>query len=452
MTSMSVRGAVLVLAMGVCAFAPGVSAAAGPAEREPAAAVDEEAALDAALALCDQGRTDECLAQLDALATDAQWPRVRTQARTIAARMRTASGPATPVQETAPQSALPDDVTPTDRDEGGRILTLTTAAALGLSLYGPTMLILTEPDDGRTAVGLYMLTAGVSFAVPYALSSEGVPWGAANLGYYGGTRGALHGMLLAGLLGGTETTTKGAFGGAMGLSVLEGALGIVLGESQQVTPGEANAIGVGNDIGMFLMAMGWVAAADSVELDSPRGPAATMLVGAAAGAFGGLQLAHIDGLSWGDAETIRTAAILGGFAGGTIYAFADPQPDSATALGSLLGLGAIAGAVVGERLVVDRELSAGRAQLIELATYAGALAGAGTVFLLGGDAGRDYLTGLTIGGAAGFGLVFAGARDAPVLRRTADWLEQHGDILSSLQVGPAQVGPHTMGVSLGAAF
>ncbi len=449
MTSTWLRGAWLVLGMGLWTLVPAVSAAD---ERVPASFVDEEAALDAALAQCDQGQTDACLAALDELADHAQSPRVRTQARTIAGRMRAVPSVASPAQESAPQSALPDDVTPTDRDEGGRILTLTTATGLGLGLYAPAMLVLTEPSDSRTAVGLYMLTAGVAFAAPYALTADGVSWGAANLGYYGGTRGALHGFLLAGLLGGDKVTSKGTLGSAMGVSVVEGTLGIVLGDAHGVTPGEANAMGVGNDIGMFVTAMGWVVAADSVQIDSPRGPAATVLIGAAAGAFGGLQLAHIDKLSWGDAETIRTAAILGGVAGGTIYAYADPQPDSATALGSLLGLGAIAGAVVGERLVVDRELSAGRAQLIGLATYAGALAGAGTVFLFGGDTGKAYLSGVTVGGAIGFGVVLAGARDAPVARRAANWLEQHADVLSSVQVGPAQVGPHTMGVSLGAAF
>ncbi len=410
----------------------------------------EEMALDAAVADCEAGRVAECLTELDGLSAKAESPRVRAQARTIAARMRRTPAPAATPQARGMAAELPAEPTETQRTEGGRALTLTTTTLLGLGLYGVTLPTVLHTQDDRALVGWYMLAAGASFGIPYALTRDGSTWGQANLGYYGGTRGALHGVYLAALLTDNKADTDLILGMASLFSIAEMSAAHIWAGRANLGPGEANAMGVGHDLGMFLgMTLWMVASGDSIK-DAQRGLPAMLLLGGAGGAFGGLNLARVDQLSWGDAEAIHATSLLGILAGGTVLGYIksdDPGP-----VGVLLGIGALGGAWAGERLVHDRELSAGRGLMLDLGTLAGGLAGAGTAYLAGADDYRPYLTGSLLGAVAGFALVFAGADDMPVLRKAASWLEERSDLLANLQVSPTLVAPNTMGVALGSSF
>jgi hypothetical protein len=310
------------------------------------------------------------------------------------------------VAERAPDAGL---------DQEGRYLLLGQTTLLGLGFYGwalPYML-----DTGGTgSVSLYLLTAGASFFVPYALTEgKTVSFSAANLSRYGASRGIAHGLLLERLVTGgpdrhetcldgycyiyTDDHDRTAASFALLTSVAEGVAGYYWAKNERMTAGTANTIAGGGDLGLF-WGLGTAYLAGSDDIGS-RTTAAVALPAAAAGVAAGHWLAARRDYTWGDADVMYTAGALGALSGGALVAAADGSDKLAVAsamAGSALGV------YLSDRLVKDTDFTVGQATLNRLGTLAGALAGASLGVMT--ESGRVGVVGAAAGGIAGFAATY----------------------------------------------
>jgi hypothetical protein len=271
-------------------------------------------------------------------------------------------------------------------DQEGRYLLLAQTTLTGLVFYGWALPYSIGADEAG-AGGLYLLTAGASFFVPFLLTAdESVTMGMANLSRYGVSRGLVHGLMLADVIDswGSGTDVCGSPDGAfceqdeeyrlytsLGLigSIAEGIAGYAWAGGENMTAGTAHTIALGGDAGL---STGWLAAAIAGRSDSEVS-SALGLGGSLLGIYGGSVLAKRRDHSWGDAQLMYAGGLLGGWTG-LAFGAAAGASDELTAATTLVG-GWI-GAVVTDALVRDTEFSAGQANLVSLSTFAGGLAGA----------------------------------------------------------------------------
>ena len=318
-------------------------------------------------------------------------------------------------------------------DQSGRGELLRGAFALALGFNGYAVPIALDVDDDRTAVGLYSITAAVSFFLPLALTAQApVTQGQASLALWGGIRGIFHGMMTAAFF--DETSTRAVFGYGLVGSVTEGLAGFFLAGRHQYAQGHADAMGMLGDIGGGV----GLAAAYVVGDDTPGDHDAIWAAGVLtsfAGLYAGHQLARRDHITRGDVGVFRAAALLGTWTGFTVAFLADddaPFEDEVAqneVLGALLGTG---GGLVAARLLTrGRDFTTAHGTLVSIGALGGGLLGSGLGYLATPDSDDQDI--VLLGGAAGallgFGLVYAAtageARDA---------LELSG---VSLQVNPA---------------
>jgi hypothetical protein len=272
-------------------------------------------------------------------------------------------------------------------DQEGRYLLLAQTTVTGLVFYGWALPYSIGADEAG-AGGLYLLTAGASFFVPFLLTAdESVTMGMANLSRYGVSRGLLHGIMLADVIDSWSSETDSCppspdlcvqdssdefrLHTSLGLigSIAEGIAGYAWASNENMTAGTAHTIALGGDAGL---STGWLAAAimgrgDS-EVSSGMGLGGSLL-----GIYGGSVLAKRRDYSWGDAQLMYTGGLLGGWTGLAFGAVADAN-EEVSAASALVG--GWTGALLTDRLVRDTEFSAGQANLVSLSTFAGGLAGA----------------------------------------------------------------------------
>jgi hypothetical protein len=302
---------------------------------------------------------------------------------------------------------------PKERETSGRVPLLGTTTLLGLGLYGWTLPETLNVDGGgRPYIGLYMLTAGSAFVVPYFLTrGKTVTPGQANLSFYGGTRGMYHGVLLSALVGGNlgpNAQYRLWTGSLLAGSLVELWAGYQLASRLGMTAGQARTIAVGGDFGLgFGFAMGALAGlhhTDHSDDARARGMAATGFFGAAAGMGAGYLLGQRRNNTWGDGEVMRASGLLGLWMGATANYLLDWDPRESSgsdkAFFATLMLPTMGGLVAGDVLVKDANFSVGQSLLVDLSMVAGGLGGAGITYLVVGDS-VDSLDPFFISSAAG---------------------------------------------------
>lgn len=323
-------------------------------------------------------------------------------------------------------------------DQSGRYLLLAETAILGFAFYGPMVPTVLDVDDFSTATGLYLLTAGSSFFLPYLLTQDKpVTYAMAGLSGYGASRGLLHGLLLHGLIFGEDGSGRGARGTALLTSVAEGIGGYVWAGQEQLTPGTVGAMAIGGDYGMLGgLGLVYLVAGDDFR---GRGVAGVGLAGAGAGIVGGRMLAARRDYTAGDTWVIYTAGLVGTLTGG---ALADILGMEDRPLVGTLMLGGATGLFTADYLVRDTDFTLGQAALNALATGGGALVGLGATvlfgdtgdFLGGGDVNeKAVLMAMALGSVGGFAATYVTL--APAAR------ERQGEeqVSWSVQVDPRGV-------------
>ena len=308
---------------------------------------------------------------------------------------------------------------------------------LGLVAYGPATAALLSKSSAAAAAGGYFLAAGTSFFVAANMVQGRVVTRAqAARAAHGGTRGALVGVGIAAI--------ANADGGpGWGAPILAGAIGGTIAgfhQARGLSDGEAasagffadlgalSVLGIGGSAGVFQGKKTTVAYAGSPQFgsytqtdNSLRGPGKAVV----GGAIGASILGYAFGpryarraaynVTSGDVSVAFTGALLGGVAASSLIGDGGnntPRYGVATA-------GVLAGAFLADRGLVRRaDRTSADGTLVQLGALAGALIGGGIAAM----AGTEAQGALALGSAGGIlGLLAADAiikpaRDAGPLR------------------------------------
>jgi hypothetical protein len=398
-----------VVCLGICMGAPAAARADEPAgEVAPAPALDSpelEARFQQALDAFAAGRFAEAAAGFEDVAARSIHPDRKITAAEMA---RQARARVEAVFVPAPVPRHGDaQLTPQSRD--GRYMLLIGTTLLGLSLYGPT-LISAADASGKTGVGLYMLGAGGSFFVPYLVTrTSPVTWGMSDAWWHGATSGALHGaMALA--IGDSDVDTTAMLTALSLGSLGEGTLATLWAQATDASPGLTNVMGKGSDFGAAFGA-GLAAIVLPADQVTTRSMSIAGLAGTGAGYLLGWEYAQKRDVTWGDAEVLSDAGLLGAAVAAVPLVLG--QPDNyRVVVGTLVG-GAALGLVAGDRLLEGRDFSPGQGVVMELSSIAGGLVGAGLGYLISPSdddsaEGKIITTGAALGGVGGFALAYLG--------------------------------------------
>lgn len=341
-----------------------------------------------------------------------------------------------------------------DRQEG-RTALLATSTAAGLILYGAGVPEILDIEDTRATVGLFMVTAGSSFLVPYFVTSDmPVSWGMSNMAFHGATRGAGHGVLLTNAISDSVDGDM-AIAAAMAGSALEMVTGAWYAHSAHLSAGEGHLMGVGADFGLaYASAFASTAAWDGSESGFRRAVSSSALAGTALGFVAAEVYRGQRHVTWGDAEFMRTTGLLGAFAGLNVADWTgmmDAQ-SSERYVPATIAIGSLASLALGDYLGKDEDFAVGESLLIDLGSVTGGLLAAGLTYLVGDFSDETpYFTAGLVGAAAGYGLSYV-AQAAPAVKNSALWIEQQFRGLPVPQLAPWAGADGARGVALGARF
>jgi hypothetical protein len=303
-------------------------------------------------------------------------------------------------------------------DQSGRVVLLTASSLVGIGFYSwgvPYAMNL----DGKDAVAAGMLAVAGSFAAPYfATKGAAVTGGMAHLAIYGGTRGIAHGILLRRLWIGPNDREESPVGAGVIASLVEGTAGYLWAQRQRLSPGRAHLIGVGGDLGLLwgVESAAWLGLGADDEGPDRGGKYTAVLGGAALGIAGGAILGRQRDPTYGDAEVLRAASVVGG---GVAGAFWDAASDKRAQIAGAMLAGGIAGAAAGDFLTRREEFTPGQAVLIDLSTVTGATLALGVTYLASStktDKHEPFFVAGALGGTAGFAAGYAAFARNPFWR------------------------------------
>lgn len=318
-------------------------------------------------------------------------------------------------------------------DRSGRTGLVLAESLLGLGLYGWAVPSGFDIDSNRGQVAAYLLTAGLSFYLPYRITRNASVSGAErNAAVWGATRGIAHGLTLAEVLTGPDGPydPSDPFAGQnddrvralsmLGISVAETVISYQTVGGTDASDGEVAFWGAAGDFGIPLgYGLAYLAGlfdeGDVVcefggcyeeGLTGTRGGHATALAVALASPV----LAHLSGegtrYTIGDARALRSFGLLGAQVA-LVPAWAafegnDEELDKPMVASMLAG--SAAALWLGNRALARRSLSGGNGALVLAGHVAGGLGALGVTYLLDGGAGADplvYLTTSALGSVAG---------------------------------------------------
>jgi hypothetical protein len=301
-------------------------------------------------------------------------------------------------------------------DQSGRTKLLVWSTLLSLGFYGPAAPIVLDVDDPQGAVGLYMLSAGAGFFVPFVATRHiPVTEAAAVLSTYGATRGIIHGTLGAYLFR-NDPSDRAFFAGGVVGGLTEGIIGFAVANAGRLSSGSAELTGVGSDVGL---GTGFAVSHLAGFLDSSYDPAtgifheerraatvAIALSSAAGGAALGYALSRTEPYTRGDAFLFRNAGILGAHVGLAVADALNPNGDRDKLYSGLALTGGALGLIAGQRLVRGRDFTTAQGTFGTLGQVAGGLVGLGLGYLVSSENG-DNSTILLAGSALGAGVGYA---------------------------------------------
>ena len=324
-------------------------------------------------------------------------------------------------------------------DQDGRTELLVGAFTLALGYYGWAVPVVLHVDDERTAIGLYTLTAGVSFFAPLAATARArVTRGQASLANWGGTRGVVNGMMVAALFDAEGSSSRGLIGAGLAGSLAGGIAGYVAAGRADYPQGSADAMGMLGDVGIGVgLLTGYLLGGfdrDPATFADRRIGWLGGLTGAALGLFAGNRLAALERTTRGDVGVFRASTLIGASAGFTTVFASDDDPGGFTkgqAAGLLAGTGA--GLVAARLLTRGRDFTSSQGTLVSVGSLGGGLLGAGLAYLATDeDSDNDLVViGGTAGAIVGFAVLYATFNDEARAEAAAERV--------GLRVGPGGV-------------
>ncbi|MDP4278766.1 MAG: hypothetical protein Q8914_14165, partial [Bacteroidota bacterium] len=255
-------------------------------------------------------------------------------------------------------------------NQEGRTLMLVTNSLLGF-YYGGALSNILDFKDDKLTVTTYLLTAGASFYLPYALTKDkNVTYGDAILGIYGQTRGIAHGLLVSDLIGFKWDSSLPMAMTLLG-SLSEGIAGYLIADKGDFSAGRSAAIGTYSDFGMGIGMLTY----GLLGLEKEKGFDAFALVGAASGLVIGHNLSKTTNYTWGDAFMLNGAGILGGYIPVSLMTLFPDAKEKAYFL--VAELGTAGGLYAGDVLAQKFDFTTKEGIFIDLSESAGGLVGSG---------------------------------------------------------------------------
>ena len=300
------------------------------------------------------------------------------------------------ITENAPETIL---------NQEGRSRLLTVSTSVGLAYYGWAIPTSLQVDEGKVYLGMYMLSAGTSFFLPYAITrKQEVSPSQADLFIYGQTRGILHGYALSAVLIQDPDPTFASFIG-VSASITEGILGYHWAKKEKMTRGDALTISLWGDFGMGIFA-GTSFSTGLLDNDVLRRLSATALLGAATGITAGNWMRNHYKYTAGDVYMQRSLGFLGAYVPVALSLVAELNDSKVIA--GVATVGSLGGLTLGHYIAQKNHYTAGQGRLIALGQTAGGLLGLGAGYLVSSDNENGYkawLVGSVIGAASGFALM-----------------------------------------------
>ncbi|PLX24545.1 MAG: hypothetical protein C0599_01940 [Salinivirgaceae bacterium] len=297
------------------------------------------------------------------------------------------------ISQNAPETIL---------NQEGRSRLLTVSTAVGLTYYGWALPTAMNVEDGKLFLGMYMLSAGTSFFLPYAITrKQAVSPSQADLFIYGQTRGILHGNLINLAIMEESDPTFGSFMG-MSFSIAEGVIGYHWARKEKMTRGDALTIGLWGDFGMGIFA-GTSYTLGFLETNGVRRLSATTLLGAATGITFGNYMRKKYTYTAGDVYMQRSLGFLGAYVPVAISLIGEVE--DAKVVTGVAALGSIGGLTLGHYIAQNNDYTAGQGRLIALGQTAGGLVGLGAGYLISSENDNAYkvwLGGSVLGSVGGF--------------------------------------------------
>ena len=258
--------------------------------------------------------------------------------------------------------------------------------------------------EHERALTLPLLGGAVGFFGPLLATRGGTVTAAeADMTFYGGVQGYVHGAQIAGLVGGDQLGGRTTAGVAALVGALEGTLAYRTAHAYNWTGGHAEMVSfnglAGNLVGRGL---GVAIVGDDGE-DVPRLVAGTSLLGSVGGAYLGHRMGRSDRYTEGDARVYLQTAIQGVNLTGSALTLTEGLGVRPAAL--LLTGSAVGGGVIGQQLVRNRDFTDTQSFLVALGSVTGSLAGLAVTIEVDDGSSRALAQG--IGSAAGFGITYA---------------------------------------------
>ena len=316
-------------------------------------------------------------------------------------------------------------------DREGRSGLVLTETLLGLGLYGWAVPEGFHIDSSRGAVAAYLLTAGLSFYLPYRITrNASVSLAERNAAVWGATRGIVYGPLVGNLLNGPDDPNESFEASdqrsatsalsVLGMSLAESVLGYQIAQGLGASEGEVAFWSAGGDFGIpFGFGLAYLAGlfdenVQRCEFDlcvvdeyvgTRAGYGATLAM-----AMASPWLARLSGqggyYTAGDARALRSMGVLGAQLVLPLAWAAFQQGDRSEdkPLVAAVLAGSAAGIWLGNHVLRERSLTGGDGLLVLAGHLAGGLGALGVTYLLdGGERADDlvYLTTSALGSAAG---------------------------------------------------
>ena len=312
------------------------------------------------------------------------------------------------VHEGYPQTQIEQSVTLKEQQEG-RTLLVGAATLYGLSLYGPGTAILLDIESGSQFAGLELLIGGGSFVgALMATRNHRLGVGRSNLILSGSFAGTLYGFGLPVLF--ESENPKAYFASAMLATPIGGLIAHRLTDHRWFKKGESYLMTNGGFVGgLYGFAIPYIANIEELEDETQaKIYVASMMAGVPIGTWATTKLIYDKPISEGRSHLISFGGLVGSAYASGIVSLLDIESPRPYVLASMLGLPA--SAYLGYQLTTGGEYTAGRAALIQIGAYAGALFGNGAVLITEAESHKPYVVAGILGSAAGMWLAHRATR------------------------------------------
>lgn len=290
-------------------------------------------------------------------------------------------------------------------DHSGRGEMIFDSIVMSLAVYGPSAPVVLNVHGSRPGLAAYMLTSSAGFYVPYRLTRHrDVTRAHRQLTQYGATRGLVWGSLAKHLImGGDGARAYFRFANAASVAGAWGGFWAV--GRRGYSHGQAELVGVMGDFGLasggsLANVVGWYS-----DGEAQRAGDALVLASAGAGMWLGDRLGRRRHYTRGDAYVLRAGGVAGAVA--TLPLVDASGADSDRVQSAAFVTGGLAGVVLTDRLVAERDFTFGDGLIVSGGELAGALLCMGLTYLADTDDQFDslaYTTAAAVGSTGGFAL------------------------------------------------